>query len=173
MSWAEVKKINSDLSEPLDTKISAVETKVDTVDTVVDTINTNVGSDADSASASGSVHAKLKDIKNTGVATGNIETANYSGIPGLTTYVTLVNITSGGGFLHMIGAYADLGSITARVTIDGDATIFTLDSIQWVKGDYGSDLVGISCNIRAITSLKVELQKNDTNSLDAGVIYSI
>jgi len=51
MSWAEVKKINSNLDKPLD----------ELFDELLDEV---VGDNADPASASGSVHGKLKDVKN-------------------------------------------------------------------------------------------------------------
>ena len=51
MSWAEVKKINSNLDKPLD---ALIEEKA--------AANT-VGTNADAANASGSVHAKIKELR--------------------------------------------------------------------------------------------------------------
>ena len=54
--WPIIKKaVNSDLSTPLNTLINNVES-------IVDTVNTNVGSNADAASSTGSLHAKNKNI---------------------------------------------------------------------------------------------------------------
>jgi hypothetical protein len=51
--WPIIKKaVNSDLSTPLNTLINNVKS-------IVNTVNTNVGSNADAASATGSLHAKL------------------------------------------------------------------------------------------------------------------
>ena len=59
--WPIIKKaVNSDLSTPLNTLINNVKSIVNTVNTKVDTVNTNVGSNADPASETGSLHAKLK-----------------------------------------------------------------------------------------------------------------
>lgn len=74
--WPIIKKaVNSDLSTPLNTLINnvksivnTVNSTVNTVKSTVDTVKTNVGSNADSASSTGSVHAKLKHIiANTGI----------------------------------------------------------------------------------------------------------
>jgi len=55
--WAIIKKaVNSDPSTPLDTLIN-------NVNSTVNTVKTNVGSNADPASSTGSVHAKIKNIK--------------------------------------------------------------------------------------------------------------
>jgi hypothetical protein len=58
MSWAEVKKINSNLDKPLDELLDEV---VGELNELLDEV---VGDNADPASASGSVHGKLKDVKN-------------------------------------------------------------------------------------------------------------
>lgn len=81
--WPIIKKaVNSDLSTPLNTLINNVKSivntvnstvnniksTVNTVNSTVNTVKTNVGSNADSASSTGSVHAKLKYIvANTGI----------------------------------------------------------------------------------------------------------
>lgn len=81
--WPIIKKaVNSDLSTPLNTLINnvksivntvnstvnTIKSTVNTVKSTVDTVKTNVGSNADSASSTGSVHAKLKYIAaNTGI----------------------------------------------------------------------------------------------------------
>lgn len=55
--WPIIKKaVNSDLSTPLNTLINNVKS-------TVNTINTNVGSNADAASATGSLHGKIKEIR--------------------------------------------------------------------------------------------------------------
>ena len=55
--WPIIKKaVNSDLSTPLNTLINNVKS-------IVNTINTNVGLNADAASATGSLHAKIKEIR--------------------------------------------------------------------------------------------------------------
>ena len=56
--WPIIKKaVNSDLSTPLNVLI-------DSVKTVIDAIDTNVGSNANAASATGSLHAKVKELRN-------------------------------------------------------------------------------------------------------------
>ena len=53
--WPIIKKaVNSDLSTPLNVLI----------DSVIDAIDTNVGSNANAASATGSLHAKVKELRN-------------------------------------------------------------------------------------------------------------
>lgn len=53
--WPIIKKaVNSDLSTPLNVLI----------DSVIDAIDTNVGSNANAASATGSLHAKIKELRN-------------------------------------------------------------------------------------------------------------
>lgn len=166
MSWAEVKKINSDLSEPLDTKISAVETKVDTVDTVVDTINTNVGSDADSASASGSVHAKLKDIRdNMGYTSLQQNGVEFNSLVGGTWYTIISH--SGDGFACSCGGSASSFSDQEfRVTIDGNATIITNSDLTWhalFKGVASNTWVfDLFTNYK--TQFKVEIRSTIPNS---------
>lgn len=121
MSWSEIyKAINSDLAnEPLNDKTDRIEGKVDTVDTVADTINTNVGSDADSASASGSVHAKLKDIKNDStiqsIQTGFIDASTTTGVGTDLRYVdiTISTVITSKSIILFSGGFAD-SSASAR-----------------------------------------------------------
>lgn len=62
--WPIIKKaVNSDLSTPLNVLIDSVKTVIDIIKTVIDTINVNVGSNANASSATGSLHAKVRDIK--------------------------------------------------------------------------------------------------------------
>jgi hypothetical protein len=62
--WPIIKKaVNSDLSTPLNVLIDSVKTIANTSKTVIDAIDTNVGSNADAASATGSLHAKIKEIR--------------------------------------------------------------------------------------------------------------
>lgn len=53
MSWGEIKKINSDLTTPLNNRM----------DTRATEINTRVGQAGDAANAAGSLHAKVKELK--------------------------------------------------------------------------------------------------------------
>jgi hypothetical protein len=67
--WAGIKKtLNTDLTTPLNTLITTARTTITTaisgVDTKVTTTNTNLGAQADAASATGSLHAKVKELKN-------------------------------------------------------------------------------------------------------------
>jgi hypothetical protein len=62
--WPIIKKaVNSDLSTPLNTLINNVKSIVNNINAKVNTINTNVGSNADAASSTGSLHAKIKEIR--------------------------------------------------------------------------------------------------------------
>ena len=167
--WKYIKKaINSDfLNEPLDTKIDAVKTKVDTVDTVVDTVNTNVGSDADSASASGSVHAKVKDLANKVIDAG-LSVAHLNNTPAQNTWYTVLDDTTGGGVLHTIGVFSqdNFFDVEVRVTIDGTAITLENEEIYvFLKTDSDNTL---SFNVNAYynTSLKVEYLTRASNGLE-------
>ena len=66
--WPIIKKaVNSDLSTPLNTLINNVKSIVNNVNSIVNTVNTNVGSNADAASSTGSLHAKIKSLDSGGV----------------------------------------------------------------------------------------------------------
>lgn len=166
MSWAEIyKAINSDLAtEPLNTK--------------TDRINTNVGSNADSASASGSVHAKLKDLKEASVA-DNINFATFTSISTANTWNTVLNITSGGCILHSVSSTNVEGNEeqSIRITIDGTSTTLN-GSTQTYMSAFNQDSFGDSlkliARLKAYTSLKVEVNNSGGTStrLDAVVEYS-
>jgi hypothetical protein len=120
--WPIIKKaVNSDLSTPLNVLINSVKT-------VIDTVNTNVGSNANAASATGSVHAKLKELRT--YITNQINTSQkprraiISGsyaAKNLNPGVTALNITGKGklnaleiSFYHQAETYAYM-----RITVDG------------------------------------------------------
>jgi hypothetical protein len=121
--WPIIKKaVNSDLSTPLNTLINNVRS-------VVDTVNTNTGSNADAANASGSIHAKIKELRTyiAGLfspvqkARKSVVGSFYIGYPN--AYVVCLNVT-GKGSLKMlaIGAWTDSeGTFGGKVklTIDG------------------------------------------------------
>lgn len=68
--WPIIKKaINSDLSTPLNTLINNVKS-------IINTVNTNVGSKADPASSTGSLHAKIKRLDSNGVMLRQIKASD-------------------------------------------------------------------------------------------------
>lgn len=121
--WSIIKKaVNSDLSTPLNTLINNVKS-------IVDTVNTNTGSNADAANASGSIHAKIKELR-TYIAGlfSPVQKARKSVVGsfhvGYTDeYVVCLNVT-GKGSLKMLGLVpgsaveATFGGVV-KLTIDG------------------------------------------------------
>lgn len=94
----------------------------------VNTINTNVGSNADASSATGSVHAKIKDIKNSlppqssiksvqrGFHSGNTDTNNITiNISSVDPSKCFVLIDSSGGYYNNMAYEPVLVSLTATV----------------------------------------------------------
>lgn len=93
--------------------------------TTLDIVNTNIGSKTDTASATGSLHAKVKDLKDNG-SPAIQKPRGAAGTPGScsntgTSYNTALNIT-GKGKLKALAIYRAGGStsvIKLRLTIDG------------------------------------------------------
>ena len=137
---------------PTKTQVETLDTKVGTnadaggtttlfarLKQMYDNIVTNLGSNADASSATGSVHAKLKDIKaNGGVA---IDISNC--IPFVreqtaklvvadNTYETLLSIT-GKGFLSKAILWNEINTspIRIRITIDGIVVLWVEGNGQW------------------------------------------
>lgn len=92
------------------------------------TINTNVGSDMDASSPTGSVHAKLKDLKQS--ITPEFYTPNVAFVTrnntGTTAWITLVDITGAGMVTEAVGFLRDSSFgynvnkyCGYRITIDG------------------------------------------------------
>ena len=172
--WKEIQKaINSDFTtEPLNDKTDRIETKVDTVDTVVDTINTNVGSNADSASATGSVHAKLKDLKSLKVLKKPYITIYSNTTPASGTFYTIVNITSNSGALQRLSvatANENNTGTNIRFTIDGIAYTYTdfiinLAVCSFTEQSIGGNVIDIIQSINFESSLKVEVSIDGTTA---------
>lgn len=156
-----------------------VEGYVDTLESVLGTVNTSVGSNADASSSSGSVHAKLKDLKSYTVEVHTIGQGNYNNMASVAgTWYTVINVTGKGKLFH-VAAYApvsDNGFIHLKITIDG--TAYTVETI----GAAMSNVIGFD-NLNFIrcffgtkfdTSLKVEVMQNKgTYQLEGTVDYGL
>jgi hypothetical protein len=115
--WSYIKKaLNSDfMNEPLDAKTNRLET--------------NVGGNADSASATGSVHAKVKDVKTavTNVFTPKGKTQTFTVNSNIVDSLTTIKaVASGAGYivpsLLIDNMGASVSDVTVELIIDG-ATI--------------------------------------------------
>jgi len=135
--WPIIKKaVNSDLSTPLNTLINNVRSVVDTVNTRTNTMNTNTGSNADAANASGSIHAKIKELRTyiAGLfspvqkARKSVVGSFYIGYPN--AYVVCLNVT-GKGSLKMLAIGA---STTSEGTFGGKVKL-TIDGVVVGKGE--------------------------------------
>ena len=135
---------------------------ISTIITNIGTVITNVGSNADASSATGSVHAKLKDIKaNGGVA---IDVTNcipfhvegYMNVAATSQYETLKSI-SGKGFLKeaIIQDYSGAsGSVKMKITVDGSVVSWTSTDGQFSwTGLSQYDLLYPVATSSAVTSL--------------------
>jgi hypothetical protein len=128
--WPIIKKaVNSDLSTPLNILI-------DSVKTIANTINTNVGSNADTASATGSLHAKIKEIRSY-LGGETAKTQRPRGMKRIEWYVNtgtltdVLNITGKGEFLA-------LGHINYSSTSESGRYKIIIDGVEIFHGDTGS-----------------------------------
>ena len=137
---------------PTKTQVETLDTKVGTnadaggtttlfarLKQMYDNIVTNLGSNADASSATGSVHAKLKDIKENGGVAVDIsncipfvreQTAKL--VVADNTYETLLSIT-GKGFLSKAILWNETNTslIRIRITIDGIVVLWVEGGGQW------------------------------------------
>ena len=129
----------------------------------VNGIKNSLGFKADTASATGSVHAKLKDLRDSNILFAAYDNSN----PVVNTYYTVVNYT-GKGTLKEVGVYIYNG-LTAdgalRITIDGVAT--TLSGLALLNfSTEGSRIAVLRPYTRFDTSMKVEIKTIDTSTPD-------
>lgn len=173
------------------------------VGTVLGWLGWNIGQRTDAASSSGSLHGKVKDVKNQAVVNYNAldrfkdKTARMYETDSHTrnSWVTLVDV-SGGGYLHQISAQGSEAGATARcfvrITIDGvllnnPDTSNSMEALSVCTRFRDSSLSTIyegviyfnifaGLNMRFNTSLKVEIYRACSEIIDyahAQVIYSV
>jgi hypothetical protein len=118
--------------------LDTVKTNVDTVKTNVDTANTNVGSNADAASVTGSLHAKIKELRtflNTLIASvqkpRGIIAGNYTA--STTSYVTALSVTGKGTLRHLFAYKTTSNTYQSNVKVIADGV--TVGWGQLIMGD--------------------------------------
>lgn len=144
-----------------------------------DSINTNVGTNDDVASPTGSVHAKLKDIRT------NLGTDFFKGVPKLyavrgntanSTTVTPLNVT-GKGFVNQINlgiSSADYNTSSAKLTIDGTVVFNTsLQNLQDDLSTSGEKPISIFGPFAFKSSFKLELNTSTNLTYQCKVSYSL
>lgn len=120
----------SNLSSTRASKIDNLDTTITSraAQTTANTINTNVGSNADGASATGSVHAKLKDIKSSLGGVGIKSVQRGTGIADLNyTNVTISSVNMSKTYINVqpyVRANAD-GGVTSTDAVMGELTSST------------------------------------------------
>lgn len=163
--WPIIKKaVNSDLSTPLNTLINNVNSIVNNVKSIVNTINTNVGSNADAASSTGSLHAKIKRLDSNGImlrqikasdqlrfsSNNSVRTANTNEFVKVKSIAVMFSGTirvsfgmkDGYGRIYKNGA--PVGQLrvsgSSSTTYTEDISCSPGDSIElWIKARYSSD----------------------------------
>lgn len=112
MSWGEIKKVNSDLTTPLNERI----------DTKATDINTRVGQNGDAANASGSLHAKAnKLLRRWAVASETIQA--YADTDRMTAPVLKEFISMIGGTVRVkFSAWTNGGTYTVYLYTSGTSS---------------------------------------------------
>jgi hypothetical protein len=149
----------------------------------MDTVNTNVGSDSDGSSASGSVHAKVKDVKtavaalNDASASGNADAVWDEATSGHSTAGSsgkaLTDILADTAELQ--GAWADSGRLDAildsvladTATLGAPAGADFAADIAAVKADTAAILVDTSATLDNLIDTEVAAILADTATLGA------
>ncbi|SNR86225.1 hypothetical protein SAMN05446037_100178 [Anaerovirgula multivorans] len=159
--------------------------------TTANTINTNVGSNSDASSATGSTHAKLKDIR----AALNTLTANLiqptkprsvdfkqsDAVSG--TWYTVLNIT-GKGILNRLSAFITIYNeyLQYEITVDGVAVTETTRDTSRTRGlapfggSYDRDRIAdylFNTYFKSSLKIRVRHTHGSTYDLHASVDYAL
>jgi hypothetical protein len=131
--------------------VDTLESDTSLIKGYTDTLEANVGSDANAASASGSVHAKIKELRNQVLAGGGTDwqakTPRITNINTQTVSTTVIDIT-GSGILVSIAREFDLAIL--NVILDGvNVTGIAGGGIELARG------LPIVCNAKFNSSLKI------------------
>lgn len=166
--FARLKQIYDYLASVLSSTRAA---KIDSIDATVssrasqasvNTISTNVGSNADAASASGSLHAKLKDMKSAiSQSDDYYPNTSFSFGSANNSWSTIFNV-SGEGILNLDVGGSVLNDTELRITIDGGSAVsskpvnqLTADSSATARE---STFRRVITELKFKTSLLVELK---------------
>ena len=131
----------------------ATQASVNTITTNMNAVSTNVGSNADAASATGSVHAKLKDLKTTVQSSGGIKLVQR-GIYNLGTgnMESVHNIT--------------ISSVNLSKSFINLQSTWNINQSQYTSG--GTDVSGI---LTANNNIKLVISGRSLNSGFYGYLY--
>lgn len=150
--------------EAIKTAVEGVKTVVNTVDNRTNTTNTNVGSNSDTSSATGSVHAKLKDIKASVGAT--TDAANATG----SVHAKLRDIKANLGVKSL-----QRGTVTGVAVGASSGASIPVSSVNPLKSDikvYGDATMGTGGGDPYVVSFDGTTLILKANSYNGGTLVS-
>lgn len=142
----------------------------DTTEIKVGAINTSVGATTDSASATGSINAKLKDIK-AYIDTDKFYSSSLDVASSTGSAYTIVNV-SGQGMLSRVGGYFSDNPRNITITIDGVATSVDLTSGYGFYASTGGYYY-IFPMVRFNASLLIQATTGSTDSMYLSADYTL
>lgn len=135
--------------------------------TTLDTINTNIGSNVDTASATGSIHAKLKYLQTpAGIYPTQARGFFFNAKDKTAGTYTVVNVTGCGKVTAIIpGGVGGSAVFSISVSVDGGASDVILTNSGTNSGWYSDYVIPVEIYFR--TSLLVQFIVSGENSVSA------
>lgn len=166
---------NQQQLDQIESDTAAIHQDTETIkNTNLTQLSTNVGSDADLASGSGSVHAKIKDLKSTvGTVMKSRSARRTTGYAGVNVLQTILSVSGAG---KIVSVRPEAGTNSIQINIDGQtiiATGYAIPSGNYVTPDNIASTSFARLDLSFKTSAQVLAGVTNTSSSNINVAYEV